>query len=186
MEKNTTLTFIIDMQVDFTTGALANKDAENLIPNMVKFIKESEARGEKVVFTRDTHGAQYLATNEGRNLPVPHCILGTEGHKIVPKLLTASVEKNTVNKPNFGMTDEMIKEIILNNFYWFSDVKTVKFVGTCTDICVVSNALTVKHLLPDAEVIVYEDLCAGVTPESHEAALTTMRMCQVKVEKYFN
>lgn len=186
MNRNETLTIVIDMQVDFTTGALANPDATALIPNMVKFIKESEERGEKVVFTLDSHGSQYMSTNEGKHLPVPHCIVGTEGHKVVPELLAASTCKYLVEKPSFGMTMDKWREVILCNFYWITDVKRINLVGTCTDICVVSNAIILKALFPEAEITVYEDLCAGVTPESHKAALMTMKMCQINVEKYFN
>ena len=186
MEKNGVLTIAIDMQNDFITGSLANKRAEEIIPDMVTFIKESEARGEVVIFTLDSHGQGYLMTSEGRHLKVPHCIQGTEGHKVAKALLEASKFGFTVNKPSFGMTQERWKEVIYEHFYYgLADIKRINIVGTCTDICVVSNALILKSLLPEVEIYVYEDLCAGTTPENHEAALQVMRMCQINVEKYF-
>jgi len=175
----------VDMQYDFLTMALKNDAALALVPKMVEVIKKEEAEGTVVLFTLDTHNAYYLETQEGKNLPVMHCIVGTEGHRIHKDLLAASTEKNRVEKPTFGMTTELWKETLYKYFYKLNEIKRVKLMGTCTDICVVSNALALKALLPEVEIVVYEDLCAGVTPETHEAALTTMRMCQVKVEKYF-
>ena len=118
MEKNGVLTIIIDMQNDFVTGSLHNDQAAAIIPNMINFIKESEARGEVVVFTQDTHQQGYLMTNEGRHLPVSHCIQGTEGHKVVKELLEASRYGFLVTKPSFGMTQERWKEVIYEHFYY--------------------------------------------------------------------
>ena len=186
MEKNGVLTIIIDMQNDFVTGSLHNDQAAAIIPNMINFIKESEARGEVVVFTQDTHQQGYLMTNEGRHLPVSHCIQGTEGHKVVKELLEASRYGFLVTKPSFGMTQERWKEVIYEHFYYgLADISRINIVGTCTDICVVSNALILKSLLPEIDIYVYEDLCAGTDPKNHEAALTTMRMCQINVAKYY-
>jgi nicotinamidase-related amidase len=186
MESNKTLTIIIDMQNDFVTGSLANPAAQAIVKPMVQFIKESEARGEVVVFTQDTHQQGYMASREGKFLPIPHCIQGTEGHKVAKALLEASRFGFTVNKPSFGMTQERWKEVIYEHFYYgLADIKRINIVGTCTDICVISNALILKSLLPEVEIYVYEDLCAGTTPENHEAALQVMRMCQINVEKYF-
>lgn len=187
MEKNGVLTIVIDMQNDFVSGCLGTPEARAIVQPMVEFIKESEARGETVVFTQDTHQQGYLATREGRHLKTPHCIQGTDGHKVVKELLEASRFGFTVMKPSFGMTMDRWKEVIYEHFYYgLADVKRINIVGTCTDICVVSNALILKALLPEIDIYVYEDLCSGVMPATHEAALTTMRMCQIEVEKYFN
>lgn len=185
MDNNQVLTVVIDMQKDFLTGSLANQDAVNIVKPMAKFIKESEDRGEVVIFTLDTHQQGYMYSLEGKHLPVEHCIQGTDGWKVDPTLLAASRYGFTVTKPSFGMTQERWREVICEHFYWPTDVKRINIVGTCTDICVVSNALILKSMYPNVEIYVYEDLCAGVTPESHKAALETMKMCQINVEKYF-
>ncbi len=186
MENNKTLTIIIDMQNDFVTGSLANPAAQAIVKPMVQFIKESEARGEVVVFTQDTHQQGYMASREGKFLPIPHCIQGTDGHKVVKELLEASRYGFLVTKPSFGMSMDRWKEVIYEHFYYgLADVKRINLVGTCTDICVISNALILKSLLPEIDVYVYDDLCAGLSPEAHEAALTVMKDCQIIVKKYF-
>ena len=186
MESNKTLTVIIDMQNDFVTGSLANPAAQAIIKPMIQFIKESEDRGEVVVFTQDTHQQGYLASREGKFLPIPHCIQGTNGHRVVKELLEASRYGFLVTKPSFGMTQERWKEVIYEHFYYgLADVKRINIVGTCTSICVASNALILKSLLPEADIYVYSDLCACVSPETHQAALTVMKNCQIIVENYF-
>jgi len=184
--KKDTLTIIVDMQNDFITGSLANKDAEDIVKKMAVFIKESEHDGKVVLFTLDTHDSdKYMNSNEGKHLPVPHCIDGTNGHKVRQELIDASEQKHCVCKPTFGMKQDKWIEVVNSLFDSSEDLKRIELVGTCTDICVVSNALILKSLYPDADIVVYEDLCAGLSKEKHEAALETMRSCQIEVTDYF-
>jgi nicotinamidase-related amidase len=161
---------VIDMQKDFIDGSLGTKEAQTIVPNVKKKIEEHKARGDEIIFTRDTHDEDYLNTNEGKHLPVEHCIEGTEGWKIHPDLDIKDCEH--IDKPNFGWP-----------FWAFDsrDLEDIEIVGLCTDICVVSNALILKANYPWANITVDASCCAGVTPESHKAALTTMKMCQINV-----
>ena len=159
---------VVDMQNDFVSGALGTPEARRIVPAAAERVAAGIRRGERIFFTRDTHGADYLHTREGRNLPVPHCIRGTEGWEIVEQL-----------RPAFGsaelgrlLAEENEKELI----------EKVTLIGLCTDICVISNALLVKAFLPEAEVAVDAACCAGVTPESHRTALAAMKSCQITVE----
>lgn len=161
---------VVDMQNDFIDGALGTKEAQAIVPNVKKKIEEYKARGDKVVFTRDTHHTNYLETNEGKHLPVEHCIHGTRGWIIADEVNYPDCKH--IDKPTFGYT------------YWayeFQDVEDIELVGLCTDICVVSNALIIKAQFPNANITVDASCCAGVTPESHHAALTVMKMCQIDV-----
>ena len=159
---------VIDMQNDFIDGSLGTAEAPLIVDNVKKKIETYLEAGEQVIFTRDTHHDNYLETNEGKHLPVVHCIEGTEGWKIRDGLSTDGCA--IIDKPSFGFTG------------WGEyDFEEVELVGLCTDICVVSNALIIKALFPDIKVSVDSKCCAGVTPESHEAALTTMKMCQIEV-----
>lgn len=161
---------VIDMQNDFIDGSLGTKEAQAIVPNVKKKIEEYEARGDAIVFTRDTHQSDYLNTNEGKHLPVEHCIEGTYGWEISNELNPTSFYP-IVDKPTFG------------NLNWktFFDFEEIELVGLCTDICVVSNALILKAMYPEINITVDASCCAGVTPESHKAALTTMKMCQINV-----
>ena len=159
---------VVDMQNDFIDGALGTKEAQAIVPNVKKKIAEYKARGDRVIFTRDTHLSNYLETNEGKHLPVPHCIRDTHGWQITDEL--DSVGCRRVDKYTFGYTG-----------WACMDFEQVELVGLCTDICVVSNALILKALFPHIEITVDASCCAGVTPESHKAALTTMKMCQINV-----
>ena len=161
---------VIDMQNDFIDGALGTPEAQAIVPNVKKKIEEYEANGYDIVFTRDTHQKDYLDTNEGKHLPVEHCIEGTYGWQIVSELIS-NEPYPIVDKPTFG------------NLYWkeFFDFEEIELVGLCTDICVVSNALILKAMYPEINITVDASCCAGVTPESHQAALTTMKMCQINV-----
>ena len=159
---------VIDMQNDFIDGSLGTAEAQLIVDNVKKKIETYLEAGDQVIFTRDTHHDNYLETNEGKHLPVVHCIEGTEGWKIRDGLPTDGCA--IIDKPSFGFTG------------WGEyDFEEVELVGLCTDICVVSNALIIKALFPDIKVSVDSKCCAGVTPESHEAALTTMKMCQIEV-----
>lgn len=173
------LLVVVDMQNDFLTGTLANKDAVAIIPNVLKEIENF--RDSVIVATRDTHGENYLETSEGKNLPVTHCIVNTWGWQIENSIQNA-IEKNTlksfINKNSFGLYDW--KEALAYNVK-FTKFDTIELIGTCTDICVVSNALILKALYPETRIVVKADCCAGTTKENHEAALQTMRSCQIEV-----
>lgn len=159
---------VIDMQNDFISGSLGTREAEAIVPAVRRRIQEYRDRGDDVIFTRDTHGEDYLQTPEGKKLPVVHCVRGTPGWQIEASLPTQGCR--IIDKPAFGYV------------HWdqFS-FEAVELVGLCTDICVVSNALILKAMFPEAEISVNAACCAGVTPQSHAAALTTMKMCQIDV-----
>ena len=174
------ITVVVDMQNDFITGALANSAAESIIPSVLEEINKSDV----VVYTRDTHFDNYLETQEGKNLPIQHCIDGTWGWEIVdelnPKnLILVGKQFYIVNKPTFGCVD-IWKDDFFKKLVNEKDVE-VTFCGTCTDICVVSNAMIVKSLYPDIVVNVKADACAGLTPDKHKAALNVMDSCQINV-----
>ena len=174
MEK---LLVIVDMQKDFIDGSLANKDAKAIVPDLCKFIKEWDG---EIVCTQDTHNDNYLETQEGKKLPVKHCINLTEGWLIDKDIREALVGKNfdTVEKETFGSS------YLAKSYAFAPDYDEVVFVGTCTDICVISNVLTYKAFHPEIPLVVYADLCAGLTPEKHEAALEVMKSCQVDIRYY--
>ena len=157
---------VVDMQNDFITGALGTKEAVAILENVKKKIREYYENGHQIIFTRDTHFDNYLETNEGRNLPVKHCIKGSNGWQIAEGLEVPGAFY--IDKPTFGYT----------NWKEF-DLGDVELIGLCTDICVVSNALIIKALFPENNVYVDASCCAGVTPETHNAALATMKMCQI-------
>lgn len=159
---------VVDMQNDFIDGTLGTKEAQAIVDRVRAKIEQYRLAGDRVIFTRDTHGEDYLDTPEGKKLPVKHCIRGTYGWQIEKSLNAEGC--TIIDKPTFGWTswDE-----------W--DFEEVELVGLCTDICVVSNALLLKALFPEIAISVDASCCAGVTPQSHEAALTTMKMCQIDV-----
>ena len=159
---------VVDMQNDFVDCALGTPEAVAILPAVKDKIEEYLNRGDEIIFTRDTHGEDYLDTAEGKSLPVPHCIKGTRGWEIYEGLYTEGAK--IIDKPNFGYTGW--------NKERFEDVCLI---GLCTDICVVSNALIIKATFPEARVSVCADCCAGVTPKSHEAALEVMKMCQIEI-----
>ena len=179
------IAIVIDMQNDFLTGALANPDAVSIIPSILEEIKTADY----VVYTRDTHGSDYMETQEGKKLPVPHCIKDTWGWEIVDELnpnsipnLNGTTSWSVVNKPTFGYVD-IWKDYVFSSLMDTIGQKNIEvtFCGTCTDICVVSNALIVKSLYPEVVVNVKADACAGLTPEKHKAALEVMSSCQINV-----
>jgi nicotinamidase-related amidase len=159
---------VIDMQNDFINMALGTEDAVKIVPNVKKKIEEYIKNGDEIIYTRDTHGKDYLKTKEGEKLPVEHCIKGTKGWQIYEGLYKEG--SKIIDKPNFGW-NKWHEEILYE----------VEIVGLCTDICVVSNALLIKTNFPDITVKVDSSCCAGVTKESHDAALLTMKMCQIDV-----
>lgn len=163
---------VVDMQNDFIDGALGTKEAVAIIPNVAAKIKNFDG---EILFTRDTHEEDYLDTQEGKNLPVKHCILGTPGWEIADSLKPFCM-KAPIDKPTFGSIElgEYLKKC--------GDAESVTFIGLCTDICVISNAMIVKAMLPEVPVYVDSACCAGVTPESHQNALDAMKMCQIIVQ----
>ena len=159
---------VVDMQNDFIDMALGTPEAAAIVPKVKEKIQESVSRGDEIIFTRDTHGTNYLQTAEGKNLPVEHCIQGTKGWEIADGLYVEGAK--IIDKPNFGWPN------------WKEEkLEDVELIGLCTDICVVSNALIIKAVFPEAHVKVDSSCCAGVTVESHNAALKTMAMCQVEI-----
>ena len=166
------LLVVVDMQNDFITGALGTPEAQAILPAVQGRIRLARSRGETVVFTRDTNGENYLSTQEGENLPVPHCIRGTEGWQIAEGLVQ---EGDAVfDKPAFGSP-------ALAKFAAERAFRHAELIGVCTDICVISNALLLKAFCPEMPVRVRASCCAGVTPQSHEQALAAMRSCQIKI-----
>lgn len=165
---------VIDMQNDFVTGTLGSSEAQAIVPNVVKKIKYCPL-DTTLIFTRDTHFENYVSSLEGKMLPVIHCQNGTKGWEIIPELSEYAAKANRIiDKYTFGYKD------------WdkhFAGAEELEFelCGLCTDICVVSNALALRMFYPHAKITVDASCCAGVTPESHQAALTTMKMCQINV-----
>ena len=172
---------VVDMQNDFITGSLGTPEAQAIVPNVMKKIKEYRENGDLIVFTRDTHEVGYLDTREGKKLPVEHCIKGTWGWKIADGLFNGEY---LINKPTFG-SNSLVR--YLAHEFWHGGnghFTEIELVGLCSDICVISNALLLKATFyNDCEITVDATCCAGVTPETHEAALRTMEMCQINVKR---
>ncbi|MBR5755516.1 MAG: cysteine hydrolase [Erysipelotrichaceae bacterium] len=170
---------VVDMQNDFIDGSLGTKEAVGIVGNVVEEIKGDY---DLIVCTRDTHGEDYLETNEGRHLPVVHCVEYSEGWELRKEVSDALEERSFVrilDKPNFGSYQlvDMLKEYDADR-----KIDSITLIGLCTDICVVNNALLLKTAFPEIKIAVKKDCCAGVTPESHDAALMTMKMCQIEIE----
>lgn len=170
------LLIVVDMQKDFVDGALGSKEAVAIVDNVVNKIENFDG---DIIVTYDTHFENYMETQEGKKLPVPHCIKGTDGWELDAKVQAAVDKKNykAIEKPTFGSTE--LPEYIKTN-YNPAELE-IELIGLCTDICVVSNALLMKANFLEAKVSVDASCCAGVTVESHNAALATMKMCQVNV-----
>ena len=165
---------VVDMQNDFIDGALGTKEAVAIVPKVEERIRNFKGT---VLFTRDTHESWYLDTQEGKKLPVPHCIRNTEGWQIRNEL--DSLRKTEpIDKETFGSTD-LADELVAMNID--DEIGSITFVGLCTDICVISNAMLLKAFLPEVPIMVDSLCCAGVTPESHERALEAMKACQIEV-----
>ena len=166
---------VVDMQNDFISMALANSAAAAIVEPMAEYINNFDGQ---IIFTRDTHYPNYMETQEGRNLPIMHCQYGSEGWEIQDDLFEAvrgrDIEWSVVDKNSFGDTYELEDEIdaYSNEIY---------LCGTCTDICVISVALNLKARFPEIKMYCIADLCAGLTPEKHAAALEVMRSCQIEV-----
>ena len=169
------LLIVVDMQNDFIDGALGTAEAVNIVEKVQEKILGFHGR---VIFTRDTHEEHYMDTQEGRKLPVPHCIRGSKGWEISPAL-TDLVREAPMDKPTFGSA-ELGKLLTAANAE--DPISRITLIGLCTDICVISNALLIKAFLPEVEIAVDAACCAGVTVESHKNALAAMKMCQITVE----
>ncbi len=163
---------VVDMQNDFIDGSLGTPEAVAIVPHVKAKINEYKDRGDLIIYTKDTHSENYLNTPEGEKLPVRHCIKGTVGHEIPNEILFSDCP--VIEKPTFGSL-ELIKYLDSLNF------DSLEFVGLCTDICVISNALMAKAHFYEKPITVDSSCCAGVTPKSHTEALNTMRMCQIDV-----
>lgn len=170
------LLIVVDMQKDFVNGALGTQEAVDIVDNVVNKIENFDG---DIIVTYDTHQENYMQTQEGKYLPVPHCIEGTDGWQLDNNVQTALDQKKyqTIKKPTFGSTE--LVEYIRTNY--IPDEIEIELIGLCTDICVVSNALLMKANFLETKVSVDASCCAGVTKESHNAALTTMKMCQIQV-----
>lgn len=166
---------VVDMQNDFIDGALGTKEAQEIVPKVVGKIKSFDGC---VLATRDTHEADYLETQEGKNLPVAHCIRGSEGWEIRAEI-SELIAEPPVNKVTFGSKDlaEQMKEYHETK----EPVESITLIGLCTDICVISNAMVLKAFLSEVPIIVDASCCAGVTPESHVQALNAMKVCQIEI-----
>lgn len=165
---------VVDMQNDFIDGALGTAEAVSIVPYVKEVIENFDG---KVFFTRDTHFDNYMQTEEGKNLPVPHCIKGTHGWQIRAEL-DALRKTEPIDKITFGSTELM--DVLRGE----GEIESITFVGLCTDICVISNAMITKAFFPEIPLTVDAKGCAGVTPESHARALEAMKICQIKIANY--
>lgn len=173
---------VVDMQNDFINGSLGTKEAQGVVENVCKKIEQYKNDEGYIFITKDTHYENYLDTQEGINLPIKHCIKGTEGHELNPSIqdVLKDFKRLTVlEKPTFG-SFELVDaiEFLEQNFF---NLEHIEFVGLCTDICVISNAILTKNKLVETKIVVDASCCAGVTPESHQNALNAMKMCQIDV-----
>lgn len=166
---------VVDMQNDFISGALGSKDAEAIVPNVVEKVKNFDGR---VIFTRDTHFENYMQTQEGTKLPIPHCIKDTDGWQICDAL--SKFAKKMVDKVTFGSVE--LPNILKD---YGEPIDEIELCGLCTDICVISNAMILKAVFPETNIIVDASCCAGVTQESHDTALRAMEAVQIDVRNRF-
>lgn len=166
---------VVDMQNDFIDGALGTAEAQAIVENVKNKILKFEGM---VLYTRDTHSENYNNTQEGRNLPVPHCIKGTTGWQIHPEIAEL-VRVQPIDKPTFGSMKlaQMISEMNDNE-----PIEEITLIGLCTDICVISNAMILKAQLPEVPIVVDASCCAGVSVQSHEQALASMKACQIRID----
>ena len=167
------LLIVVDMQNDFIDGALGTKEAVAIVPKVAQKIRQARNNGVKVVFTRDTHQSNYLKTQEGKNLPVLHCVEGTTGWQISDKLEVG--DSRIFDKPSFGSLE------LAEYATTLCGLTEIELIGLCTGICVISNAFILKAKLPEVKISVDASCCACVTPESHQTALSAMKLCQINV-----
>ena len=170
---------VVDMQNDFVFGSLGSEEAKKIVPNVVDKVKNYLESGDKVFFTRDSHADSYLQSFEGKNLPVEHCIAGTRGWEIIDELKPFEKQATEIiDKPTFG-SYELVD--VLEEYFASDELREIELCGLCTDICVVSNALLLRAKFYETPITVDSSCCAGVTPESHDCALQTMKSCQITV-----
>ena len=169
---------VIDVQNDFVDGSLGTEEAQAMLPRLLEKVQENKG---EIIYTKDTHPDNYLETQEGKNLPVSHCIRGTAGWELVPELQKLQEERGSkvYEKPTFGST-ALVHD--LRRRYEEGEIDTIEIVGLCTDICVISNALILKAAMPELPIFVDPSCCAGVTPKKHAAALEVMQSCQIKLK----
>ena len=173
---------VIDMQNDFVSGSLGTEEAKLIVPKVVEKVKEARANGNLVLFTRDTHHANYLSTDEGKKLPVEHCIFATHGWEIINELEVLDVR--AYDKNTFGSKDLVMN---LENYCKINGVKEIEFCGLCTGICVLANVVSTKTLLyndpklSDVRLVVDASCCACVTKETHKIALEAMKLQQIDI-----
>ncbi len=167
---------VVDMQHDFVDGALGSEAAKAIVPEVSRKIESYRSQGDYVICTRDTHQADYLSTQEGHNLPVPHCIEGSHGWEILEELHCEDFPK--VDKVTFGSRE---LPLALKKVFPQENMESIELIGLCTDICVISNAMVLKAFFPEVPLIVDSRCCAGVTRQSHENALEAMKVCQIQV-----
>lgn len=171
---------VVDMQNDFIDGALGTPEAAAIVPNVKKKIKDYFERMDAIVFTQDTHFKGYLDSHEGKYLPIPHCVWGSDGWKI-PRDIDYPYLRH-LDKYTFGYTMWGSLRLAVNGLeYTIRSFDDIEIIGLCTDICVVSNALMLRSLFPELDITVDASCCAGTTPERHKAALEVMRSCQINI-----
>lgn len=166
------LLIVVDMQNDFVTGCLGSKEAEAIVPKMSEYVRNFDGT---VLFTQDTHDEDYDHTEEGKNLPVRHCLKDADGWKIIPELAGFTKRENIFTKETFGA------RTLLDFLSSQETYDEIELCGVCTGICVISNAVLAKTAQPNAHIVVLRDLCACVTPETHETALNAMKTLQMEV-----
>ena len=184
---------IVDMQNDFITGSLGSEMAVRAAENAKAYLAKYDRESTRVIFTHDTHYANYLDTAEGHKLPIPHCVLGTEGWEIsqvvlqgaegliLPPTVEPFAAHGHVYKPTFGSLDLINYLYHINDTYPDEQIDSIDILGVCTDICVVSNALLLKAAFPEISINVIADCCAGTNEANHNSALDVMRCCQINV-----
>lgn len=169
---------VVDMQNDFINGSLGTNEAQAIVPNVIDKIKKHKG---PVIFTYDTHEENYLETQEGKKLPVEHCIMGSDGWSLNDQIEKLRLELHTISfsKPTFG-SKELADHLYAENKN--NTISSIELVGLCTDICIISNAILIKSFLPETKISVDPSCCAGVTPDSHNNAIEAMKMCQIDIK----
>jgi len=182
MNTSKKLLIVVDMQNDFIFDALANKEASAIIPDVREKIKKCKSEDYTIVFTKDVHSKNYLDTEEGRNLPIEHCIKDTNGCEIVDYLKEFIDDSVKVfDKDTFG-SKKLFKWLEVNN----TNFEEIELIGVCTDICVIANTIIVKTVKPNAHIVVDAKCCAGVTPESHDIAIKAMKTLHIEIRNEGN
>ena len=190
---------VIDCQNDFIDGALGTPEAQVIVPKVANYIRQNADKDTVLVFTKDTHDIDYMFTQEGKNLPVAHCIKDTHGWELAPAIQEALydvrnqyhsfdsyfpyITDHIVCKPSFGSLDLVNLLYVLDDDTGMQpgDIAEITMMGLCTDICIMANSVLAKTTLPEVPVRVVADCCAGVTPESHQRALDAMKMLQIEI-----